>query len=486
MSRPFLLRYLWALIHYHKFLAMCIKKLKRNGVDVKQAVSPVAVFLREEVCAVSDHLAECSRFDSDEWMECLKHFEGWTEVRAENELRKRVQLLKLRSLHEPSDVDSKLLRDQVDSHFLASMAKAREQMREGSDAASESRSKSYPPPYPRGIVSREEWVRMIGWHKKGRSRFTAKPPLHEQFETHHPPPHSPYWTWEQHSMMAPYAGDGSSVHSALSNDSGYVPHPAYPVYMHHGHPHAYYPNYYSAPMMYHPGGSTDGHFVYPEDGSEPHVWVDPASYGYHPYPTPVAVSHDGPVDFSEVSESEADFPEAEQAAEGIEEATPPVKFQGNSQQQSPYWSHLDSVAVGLATPAKSSPGTPRRNASYDNQEAEDAPGYLTTAQPLLLRGYHRSYGHYGSLDGYAPPSPATQFQMSPQASFAPTYGYSYKTFASSTKSPRKKSPQSSPDNADVTPPPPVHKVVPTQGKMRESPNTVGTTTDSDSLQGVST
>ena len=69
-------RYLWPLIHYHKFLAKCIKKLKRNGVDVKMSVSPVAAFLREEVCAVSDHLAAVSLFDSEEWMSCLQYFSG--------------------------------------------------------------------------------------------------------------------------------------------------------------------------------------------------------------------------------------------------------------------------------------------------------------------------------------------------------------------------------------------------------------------------
>lgn len=63
------LRYLWPLIHYHKFLAKCIKKLKRNHVDVKKSYSPVAAFLREEVCAVSDHLAAASKFTSEEWME---------------------------------------------------------------------------------------------------------------------------------------------------------------------------------------------------------------------------------------------------------------------------------------------------------------------------------------------------------------------------------------------------------------------------------
>jgi hypothetical protein len=69
-------RYLWPLIHYHKFLAKCIKKLRRNGVYVKNSVSPVSVFLRKEVNAVSNHLAAVSHFDSDEWMDRLQQCTG--------------------------------------------------------------------------------------------------------------------------------------------------------------------------------------------------------------------------------------------------------------------------------------------------------------------------------------------------------------------------------------------------------------------------
>lgn len=67
-------RYLWPLIHYHKFLAKCIKKLKRNNIDVKNSMNPVPAFLREEVCAVSDHLAAASKFTSEEWMNVRNTF----------------------------------------------------------------------------------------------------------------------------------------------------------------------------------------------------------------------------------------------------------------------------------------------------------------------------------------------------------------------------------------------------------------------------
>jgi hypothetical protein len=128
-------RFLWPLIHYHKFLAKCVKKLKRNNVDVKTSISPVSVFLREEVCAVSDHLGIISNFTSEEWMEALPHFHGWTDTSAEGEdtLRQLVISLPMRHLQEQSDVDSELLRSQIDRSFLIAMADARKQMKSGAD-----------------------------------------------------------------------------------------------------------------------------------------------------------------------------------------------------------------------------------------------------------------------------------------------------------------------------------------------------------------
>ena len=137
---------------------------------------------------------------------------------------------------------------------------------------------------------------------------------------------------------------------------------------------------------------------------------------------------------------------------------------------SPFWSHLDraTLAMGLATPAKASPVTPRR--ASDNRDDEQDPseestedeekeaGFAANAQPLLLRpnqyyGYGPTYGG----EGYGPPSPATQFMMSPQASFAYNYGYGF----SPRRPPRssvKKSPTETP-------------------KGRESPSTVETTAE---------
>lgn len=109
-------RYLWPLIHYHKFLAKCIKKLKRNGLDVTMSPNPISVFLRQEVCAISDHLASVSLFGSDIWMKCLSQFNGWIDSQspdARKIYRRYVRCLPLRSMKDPADVDSPVLRDQI-------------------------------------------------------------------------------------------------------------------------------------------------------------------------------------------------------------------------------------------------------------------------------------------------------------------------------------------------------------------------------------
>jgi len=118
-------RYLWPMIHYHKFLARCIKKLKRNGVEVHASSSPVCMFLRDEVCAISGHLANVSKFSSEEWLESLSHFKGWTDPCQEQDLRQLVKSQKLRCLAQPFDVDSSLLKDQIDEQFLRAMENSR-------------------------------------------------------------------------------------------------------------------------------------------------------------------------------------------------------------------------------------------------------------------------------------------------------------------------------------------------------------------------
>lgn len=124
-------RYLWPLIHYHKFIAKCIKKLKRNGVDVKSSTSTVSAFLRQEVCHVSDHLAYVSKYDSEEWTEALRNFNGWADHDAATQETVRNLVLAQRMLSSSNNnadgMNSSLLQSQLDEAVLKAMEAVKEE-----------------------------------------------------------------------------------------------------------------------------------------------------------------------------------------------------------------------------------------------------------------------------------------------------------------------------------------------------------------------
>jgi hypothetical protein len=466
-------RYLWPLIHYHKFLAKCIKKLKRNGVDVKQSISPVSVFLREEVCAVSDHLASVSLFGSEEWMACLEHFDGWTlsTPNGEAQYRDFVRHLPLRSLSEPGDVDSPILRSQVDENFLRAMAAQRDQFRENATAVTActnnqvstkknstersivenlafDNSVAAPAIQSHPIFNRSPSQPSVPRHIHGvrRPRFFPQP--------------GAWYGWEGQSFQ-----DNSSVLSELSASS-------YPQ-----HPHGYdfsgcasgvYPvmgamsGYYTTAGGF--AGSTDqsqSSDPYAYNGyQDPSIgWVHPfesAGYtmqshhtvdGYYGHPntvSPSVMSPNGAIP----NMSSASMPLDSCSIGVCDPAVTPFKYDPDSSiTHSPYWSHLDqaTISMGLATPAKPpTPTTPSRG--VDNRDDEDKYHVMTgdhvsqfavTATAPLLRQHYYSLGNYGrpgsigssAQEAFVPPSPATQFMMSPHAipggSFVYPYGYGF-------------------------------------------------------------
>jgi hypothetical protein len=461
-------RYLWPLIHYHKFLAKCIKKLKRNGICVKSSVSPVSVYLREEVCAVSDHLASVSLFDSEEWMECLQYFEGWMESSDEvaKHSRELVSTLKLRSLYEPRDVDSALLRSQIDEQYLRAIVNARAQLT-GNDITKDDKRTTKEPMRRRernhtgsvksslsisSVDAEAPRPRHISTHNpKGRVASSGPPRNWQGYN-----PHQNWWQngWQQHHPSYPY-GDDASVHSTLSCDTnyshGYInnynhgavpPHPQYyPSMMyaqHHGMhagPHGAYPSTVVPPNPP----------IYPGDAYDPQH-MDPAGWMRHPsmgnyHSTESPVIPGTPGGYSEAQDASV---VADQNTTGLTESAQnpdesfdthrtPYKPNPNHVPMSPYWGHLQDHAtlsmMGLSSTPGSMPPTPHRNGdSTLNQEdmsTADMKNNLN-AQPLLLRQQYYGHGYaYGSREGYPPPSPATQFMMSPQASFAYNYGYGF-------------------------------------------------------------
>ncbi|KAL7570459.1 hypothetical protein ACA910_004245 [Epithemia clementina (nom. ined.)] len=492
-------RYLWPFIHYHKFLAKCIKKLKRNGADVKHSVSPVAVFLREEVCAVSDHLAAVSLFGSEEWMNCLQHFHGWTDESAEDDLRAHIQRLKLRPLHEPGDVDSPLLRSQIDRHFLNAMAEQRAQLREiPITIEAPKKDRGQPPAYPRSSPPNHA-TGPVGaaspqiLHPTGirRPRFPAQ-------QQPNPRGQQQYWPNAQGYEQPMVFADNSSVQSGISTESCFAPqYTEYPPQTHMAPPHQFSP-YYGAPLMYSSAGTQyhpldpNQHDMYhpvcPPHHQHHQGWLDPAlaPYGVHPYFNEVALDVSPSLDHKATTDKE-------QKEDHTSDVSPYLKSSAlhsphQHQNFSPYWSHLvDGAAQSLATPAKS-PSTPSRPSSTrvhvptpsmaDDVGDNRAPPMA--AQPLLLRGYPYGYGHYGARGGYAPPSPATQFMMAP----TPTnhnntlYYGSYSGSYSPGRGGVRRSPKMN-TSSSSEPPTPVRKMV---EMVSESPSTVETCTETESLE----
>eukprot|EP00536_Pseudo-nitzschia_multiseries_P017722 jgi/Psemu1/293170/fgenesh1_pg.1755_\ len=453
-------RYLWPLIHYHKFLAKCIKKLKRNSICVKNSVSPVAVFLREEVCAVSDHLASVSLFDSDEWMDCLQHFEGWVESSEEaaRNFRELVSKLKLRSLNEPGDVDSTLLRNQIDEQLLRAIVNAREQLT-GKEATKEEKRTSKEPMRRRehnqnGSVKSSFSISSVDAEAPNRPRQIStqnakgRSGLQRNWQGYS---HPGWWQngWQHHHPY-PY-GDDVSVHSTLSCDTSYshgymnnynhgaVPAPPqyYPSMMYtqhhamHGGPHGSYPSSTVPPNPpVYPGDPYDPQHLDPS-GWMRHSSVDQYHNPESPALPVTSADHGVSQNCSTVADQEpTELPEtAQNPDESFDTQRTPYKPNSTHVPMSPYWGHLQDHAtlamMGLSSPPGSVPPTPHRNSDTSFAQEDISTVEMKNnmnAQPLLLRQQYYGYG-YGSREGYAPPSPATQFMMSPQANFAYNYGY---------------------------------------------------------------
>ena len=413
-------RYLWPLIHYHKFLAKCVKKLKRNGVDVKSAVTPVAIFLRQEVCAVSEHLAKVSLYGSEEWMSMLQHFDGWSDNNKAEEIRSYIATLKLRPINEPGDVDSPLLRSQIDKQLLKAMATARAQLlQEQQDANAANKQRNKPPVHPNGKSPH-------GMHVPGSQNNSRKSKSsrngshgHGSYNGWYPPaPAQGWWGWPPR--------DDNSVHSALSDSVDYS------SSMYHGHPPPpMHPAYYGHHPHHHPMYPPPGMGMHPYDYAPTHM-MDPSAYYGAPPPPPAppatvmeSLVQAAPIEHQQASPSapEANWNESEssdsneavppatpsqQLVSGLPEATGETPYHA----QSPYWRHLDQATYAvMASPA----ATPARATTNT---------VVPTPQPLYSRSYY-GYPQVGAEAGY--PSPATQFLMSPTQQWG--YGSPQKTSA---------------------------------------------------------
>ena len=479
-------------------------------------------------------------------MDCLVHFNGWTDHSpvAEKRLRMLVSRLKLRPLAEPGDVDSPLLRSQVDEHFLRAMASAREQITNG--GIQQERANLHKSIAQQ--VGNDKTARKIA--PNGRNTIPLHPqrvtplPASYPFHANQTPAESAYgkggdakpygyqghgghwWAngWPQYAYC-----DENSVQSGLSNDSYLQQYNEYGMYpgttpgMYYGPPQDR-PDFYYGQLYPPPPGMTpeqyqaDGWMGHPPTGDPNSTYAqttDGSSY-IHPPGTPT--SHSSPHQIYNPYQYSPSHMQPGRNFVPDNRATPvqtPHKspYAQAGVPSSPYWGHLDQSTLamtGLVTPHGKVPETPQRSGrTSDGEEVDgnDSPeseqsheDFAANAKPLLINNWSSQYygPQYGAREGWAPPSPATQFMMSPQASSqaAAYYAHNYNGGAygfsphrhslrqhrdtrrpptSGSPSDKNGTPPTSnkESNTDVTPPPTVRKVT-ENGSGRDSPVTACT------------
>lgn len=432
-------RYLWPLIHYHKFLAKCIKKLKRNGVDVKTSVSPVSAFLRTEVCAVSDHLARCSYFTSEEWTGSLQFFEGWIDStpEAEEALRSLILEQQLRSHGDPADTDSPLLRDQIDGRFLKAMAAARSKQPTSTGDTSvpsggtfgkmrPSPTEGRPPMAPGGglprsggrppvsAISTSQQQASSGRKsrrgKRGRrgsrasdgdaSMSSRSSSMGEEGAAWNGiPPSSPY--------PPPHYGDPSMMQGGnyghmpppygfpygMYGHSPYYPHPAHGMAPPVGHgPPAFYGQHPPNPQW---GPSAFGHGPPPE--GHPHT-------GPPPYPMQMDPNMSLDISFHGGLHPDGMLVSPHPPVPGTPDQS--LDHGPDMSMASPAWAHLDRLATGLiATPSTNRSGRAKQVAVSGGPRPNIKDQVAGAARSLV-------FGEGNAPADGVPPSPATLFNQS--------------------------------------------------------------------------
>ena len=334
------------------------------------------MFLRQEVCNVSDHLAFVSKYDSEEWTNALRCFDGWTDHNAdvEESVRKLVLQQKLQDINEISDLESSLLRSQISDAMLKAINSEKEKVSQDTYSQREvPASKLLPNDDAKsGNVNRigvQKWKRPPV-HKKTPNKTAAAnrgarwnsagynaPIVHhgmygQQFQPHHPYVHPPYGQYPSHHH-----------------------HHQYNAYEH-------YPPHYNF-------GYTGAQYPVDQYGQQHYYQNYPVDGGF------AETSFDGSTHNSEASASVA-YPD-----------NTPTRYARNDAQYppaSPYWNHLNlSQLPGLCSPScQLSPAS-----SFNAHTETDNP---TVGKPKSLIMFPKKTN-----------SPASRFNMSPQDYSLPYY-----------------------------------------------------------------
>lgn len=420
-------RYLWPLIHYHKFLAKCIKKLKRNQVDVKTSPHRVSAFLREEVCAVSDHLASVSKFDSDDWMDALPNFHGWIDNDSENEknLKDIVHILPMKKLGESKeDIDSPLFRNLIATSFDKAMVNNREQMSSGADYQ------------PSELKENKQFAFQHKTRKMDCSHSSFKgsrPPRHAGKASTKPPKAS-----RKNNPARPYRLPGGVPNGMVQqmdmSMSNYFPYGSYHHMnqsMHYMPPHHENDYYYGqnswAPHMMHGVGnysfldqsmiSTDMNTYY-QSRDVPTNWNshnchDASMCSYHAEDMSQCSDQASQICAPEGVSLSFIGPNGSKGCPQIDSCKTPAKTPKNvgvhNAPPSPAWGHLANIAMsGLGSPGGHNLTSPQ-HMMYDRPASAHGNGALIEQGPVKPFLNYFSAPQPGMP---VPPSPATQFHIS--------------------------------------------------------------------------
>jgi hypothetical protein len=396
--------------------------LKRNQVDVKTSPHRVSAFLREEVCAVSDHLASVSKFDSDDWMDALPKFHGWIETNSENEkiLKKIILVLPMKKLCESKEeLDSPIFRNLIESSFEKAMIINKEQLSSLVEYQCSDMNGSSKPPALQNPNTK----------KLDSSQFNPKgnrPPRHGGKGNSRPPRASKKHFGSRQNRLSNGNHHGmTQQHIDMSMNSCY-PYGAYHQMNQSVH---YMPPRHESEMYYGQNGwvpqMVHGNYSFLDQSmmsTDMSAYYQPAEFHMN------WNSHDASMCSYHVEEMSQCSDQASQicAPEGVslsfigptgsraqvDGCKTPAKVKGlgtNTAPPSPAWGHLASAALSsVGSPSAQNPSSPQHmiydrpgsaranNTFYENGPIKPFINYYATAQPGMP----------------VPPSPATQFHIS--------------------------------------------------------------------------
>ena len=397
-----------------------------------------------------------SKYDSEEWTSALSHFVGWTDhdPNVEETLRTLVASQQLAGVAETADVQSSLLRSQIDDTILKAMQAAKDEagrdaydykdvptqqesgMVAGGAADSGGGSSSQQHPYSAqdrnnsfGMQSSIASKGTVAWQDESHLRSvleSKKRTINDTSWSNHPQ-HPPYpHQYPQHPSYGPpppgYGHQGYDGNTSMNGSHHY-----YPSGQHQYDGYQYHPGSHPPPPHHHMGGGYHHHgdMQYNDQYGHQHQYYN---NGYYHQPSDGSSHgsfHEGMV-FDHSMHSQDPYMHSS--------AHTPTRYHpGNDMHHgghghghgqyppaSPYWNHLNiSQLPGLvASPSMHiTPSKPPRGAHNNRSNRKWRSNYQQGKAGPAIDGKAKSLIMFPNQTN----SPASRFVMSPQDKSNPYY-----------------------------------------------------------------